>query len=647
MLDTILDRPLANADDYADALHLHRTTFYRQQRQMLRTVAALLAEPAASAGAGQAFSALHQLRAPISDFMGRESELDTLVEAAERGAGHEPRAVIGAIHGMGGVGKTELAFALAHRLRAQFPDAQLVLELRGARETPMTPIEALQAAIRSFAPQEQLPAELDALQQRYRSLLDGKRVLVLLDDARDAAQVRPLVPPVGCLLLVTSRQRWTLPGMASVQLAPLGSDEAPAFLRQLCARLTDAEAAAIAAACDQLPLALRVSGSLLAINPALSAERYIQRLGDARRRLEQLRDPDDALLNVAASLELSYAALEPAAQRLLRQLAVLVADFDTELALATAALPDGMDAEEELHALLRRNVIIYDAARDRWRLHDLVRALALGKLARDEEAATRERYARAALEIARQANRQYLAGGTEMLKALDRFDTERPHIDEVWRWGKDGLGIAEIDKVIVDATLNTYWLGSLRYHPKLERRSQIEMALAAAVRLGQAAEESELLHLSGINEDRLGNIAEAIDFHSRSLEILKTTGDKKNLAKVTVYLAQGYQRLGSPDNSRKALELYKESLKIYEGIENVSHELNTCLNNLGALYNKINELESALYYFGISLTRSMEAHDKIAEARAYCNIANCLRRLGKYDESLALCEKALVIIREL
>jgi hypothetical protein len=141
-------------------------------------------------------SALHQLRAPVGDFVGRAQEIDQLVTALRRSGG----AAISGLRGMGGIGKTELAYVVANQLKPLFPDAQLVVNLRGASTSSLSPEQALQTIIRAFQPEAKLPDELNELKGVYTSVLADKRALILADDAKDAAQVRPLLPPAGCAL---------------------------------------------------------------------------------------------------------------------------------------------------------------------------------------------------------------------------------------------------------------------------------------------------------------------------------------------------------------------------------------------------------------------------------------------------------------
>jgi hypothetical protein len=152
------------------------------------------------------FQPLHQLRAPVGDFVGREQEIDQLIQALTKAGG--AAAAISGVRGMGGIGKTELAYKVADQLKQAFPDAQLVVKLHGA-SSPITPEQALQVVIRAFERETKLPDDLDQLKALYNAVLSGKRVLILADDARDATQVRPLLPPRGCALL---RARSSHPG---------------------------------------------------------------------------------------------------------------------------------------------------------------------------------------------------------------------------------------------------------------------------------------------------------------------------------------------------------------------------------------------------------------------------------------------------
>ena len=328
-------------------------------------------------------TALHQLRAPVGDFVGREPEIDTLINALRR----ENRACIIGISGMGGIGKTELALLVAERLQDDYPDAQFFINLQGTDTNPRSPQEAMAICIRAFlGPEAKLPEEPEQLSHLYRSELSGKRVLLLLDNAADSAQVRPLLPPTGCAVLVTSRQSVALPGMTSLTLHPLTEKEARQLLLEIAPRAEPA-AEQICKLCGYLPLSLRAAGSLLAITPDLDPLDYAAQLQDERSRLERI-GTEGVEIDVAASFNLSYERLASEAARVFRLLSVFPATFDAAAEEVVCA-----DAGHvQLSDLVRRSLVLYDENTKRYRLHDLARLFAHAKLSAEERAVGEETF---------------------------------------------------------------------------------------------------------------------------------------------------------------------------------------------------------------------------------------------------------------
>jgi NB-ARC domain len=243
---------------------------------------------------------LHQLPAPLppNQFVGRHDESRQICDGL-RQAGQQ-QATLLALKGMGGMGKTALAIYVAHQVTDDFPDAQLFLDLRGTTD-PVPPAEAMAAVIRAFDPQVgQLPADPDALEPTYRGALAGKKALLVLDNARDAGQVRPLLPPVGCGLIVTSRYSLdSLDGVQSIALGELSEDEAVNLLRRLVPqRGTDDELKALAELCGYLPLALNVAGSFVKGHANWTLSEY--RVALEKERLTRLKLGDDGAKDVGA-----------------------------------------------------------------------------------------------------------------------------------------------------------------------------------------------------------------------------------------------------------------------------------------------------------------------------------------------------------
>ncbi|MBP0451451.1 winged helix-turn-helix domain-containing protein [Kitasatospora sp. RG8] len=337
------------------------------------------AATAATGAAGQRESrpVAEQLPADASEFTGRRELVRSLVHLVETPSAFAPTIV--AVAGMGGVGKTALAVHVARRVRHRFPDGQLYVNLRGARPDPMDPGAVLVQFLRSLGvPESAVPEQPEERSALYRSLLAQRRVLVVLDDARDLAQLRPLLPgSEHCAVLVTSRSG--LLGLAPtrhVDLDVLEPDESLELLSRIAGRRrVQAEPAAareLLAACCHLPLAIRIVAARSALRPEWSLAAIGTRLADRRRRLAELSVHD---LAVEACFQLSYDQLTPDAAQAFRLLAVpQTADLSLPAAAAALELTEhaALDVLEDLvHAGL-----LESPAPDRYRYHDLLRLFA-------------------------------------------------------------------------------------------------------------------------------------------------------------------------------------------------------------------------------------------------------------------------------
>jgi DNA-binding SARP family transcriptional activator len=343
-----------------------------------------------------------QLPADVIDFTGRKTQLAAvrhLIAAADRSA-----TVLVAITGKAGVGKTTLAVHAAHRLRAQYPDGQLFVNLRGTQTKPLSAADVLARFLRSLGVDHAvIPDDAEERAALYRSLLADRRLLILLDDAACEAQLRPLLPGTpSCAVLVTSRAR--LAGLVGARLVDLDVFE-PDQAVELLARVTGpqriaAEPAAarkIVRLCGFLPLAIRVAGARLSARPHWPLSRLEADLADDNTRLDTLRLGD---LEVRASFALSYGNLEVMARRAFRLLALLeIRDFAPWVTAALLDVPQAraeelMDTLVDLHLL---DVTSRDApGRLRYRFHDLLRVYAREMVTIQEPEASR----RAALERA-------------------------------------------------------------------------------------------------------------------------------------------------------------------------------------------------------------------------------------------------------
>ncbi|WBB58676.1 BTAD domain-containing putative transcriptional regulator [Streptomyces sp. WMMC500] len=326
-----------------------------------------------------------QLPATLPDFTGRGHVVEELGKQLVQ-APHMVMAV-SSVSGIGGVGKTTLAVHVAHAARESFPDGQLYVDLQGWGPSPADPAGVLGSFLRALnVPDADIPETLTERAALYRSVLAGRRVLALLDNARDAAQVRPLLPGTeGCAALITSRARMAhLVGAHHVDLDVMNPDEALLLFTRIVGadRVEPHRGAAmdVVAACGFLPLAIRIAASRLAARRTWTVAVLARKLSDEHRRLDELQVGD---LAVKATFELGYGQLEPEQARAFRLLG-LVDGPDVSLSAAAAVLDRTEDDAEELLEDLVDTSLLESAAPGRYRYHDLLRLFARTCAEREE-----------------------------------------------------------------------------------------------------------------------------------------------------------------------------------------------------------------------------------------------------------------------
>ena len=549
-----------------------------------------------------AFQPLHQLPTPPRDFTGREAELNELLAKMESGG-----VTISGLQGMGGIGKTALALKLAERLAPRYPDAQFFLDLKSVSDTPLVPAEAMAHVIRAYHPTAKLPESETELKPLYQSVLHGQRALLLMDNARDAQQVLPLLPPATCLLLVTSRQHFTLPGLYAKDLNTLPPNEAGQLLLTIAPRI-GAAAETMAKLCGYLPQALRLAASALAEQIDLSPADYLARLEDAQTRLDL----------VEASLSLSYDLLDAETQKCWRRLAVFPDTFDQP---AGAALWEMAvePAQKILSALVKYSLVEWQPQTRRYRLHDLARLFAAKQCPEPERAAGQQRHAEHYATVLSSADDLYLEGGEATQRGLALFDLEWGNIQAGQAWAKQNADKnRQALELCDDYTAWGYMIFDLRQHPR-ERIDWLEAALKAARKLGR--KQSEGWHLGNLGNAyaALGEPRRAIEFYEQRLKIAREIGDRRGEGAAALgNLGLAYADLGEP---RRAIEFYEQALVIDREIGDRRGE-GADLFNLSLAQDQLGERKQAI--------ANAEAALKIREQIEDPNAAKVRRQLEKW-----------------
>jgi tetratricopeptide (TPR) repeat protein len=570
-------------------------------------------------------SALHQLPPPPSDFTGRVAELTELTKRIGQGG-----ATISGLQGQGGVGKTTLALKFAEQLTPRYPDAQFYLDLKGASQQPLSTSDALAHVIRAYHPTAKLPdneAELHAL---YLSVLHDQRALLLMDNAHDAEQVAPLIPPAGCVLLVTSRQHFTLPGLYAQDLDTLPPADAHALLLKIAPRIGE-HADTIAKLCGRLPLALRLAASAIferKLNPA----DYMRRLTDAKQQLKLIE----------ASLTLSYDLLSAELQQRWRTLAVFPATFDAEAAAALWDV-DADTAQDALGELVKYSMLDVNETDARYSLHDLARVFANHRLSDEERRAAQARHAAHYCDVLAKADNFYLQGGAAITRGLALFDTEQTNIQAGQSWAAHH---ADDDDATTRLCARYPEVGAYMLGLRLPPRAQInwlEQALSAARKYNDQYSEICALNNLGLAYSYLGEFRRAIEFHEQVLKIVRELGDRGNEGRVLGNLGIAYKNLGE---LRRATEFYEQQLVIVREIGDRRSE-GDALGNLGVAYKNLGEPQRALEFYKQALTIDLELGYRRGEGTDLWSMSLALDMLGDREQAIAKAEAALRIYEQI
>ncbi len=615
-----------------------------------------------------------QLPADVDGFTGRTQELADLDQllvatAQQTGAagGDSTAAVISAISGTAGVGKTALALRWAHRVRGAYPDGQLYVNLRGYDpDQPVSAGDVLAGFLRALGlAGPEIPLEMEERAAAYRSLLNGRRVLVVLDNAATVEQIRPLLPgTASSLVLVTSRD--SLAGLVArhgarrVNLGPLPAEDAVMLLRALIGRRTDAEpeaAAMLAQQCVRLPLALRVAAELAAARPDTSLAELVTELGDEHRRLELLDAGGDPRTAVRGVFSWSYRHLPADAARMFRLIGLHPGpDLDP---YAAAILADvSLTRAHHLLELLVRAHLIQLTRCNRHSMHDLLRAYAT-YLAAEEDP---EQMRQAALTrlFDHYLNTTATAVDTLVPGSQDRppprmqspttpsvadpatarawLDAERATLVTVTAytaahgWPDHATRLA--------TTVYCYLENGGHY---LDALTVLTYARHAARQTNDASTEARALTNLGLVYFWQARYQQAAEHHDQALALYREIGDHAGEADALTRLGLVYQQQG---HDQQASEHHQQALALFREIGHRDGEANV-LDDIGVAYWHQGRYGPAVEHLEQALALFRELDHRVGEAHALGYLGLVHQRLGHYEQADEHLEQALALFREL
>lgn len=564
----------------------------------------------------------------VPGFAGRDREL-ALLDAILAGAGEHPTALpIVALSGTAGVGKTTLAVHWAHRVAERFPDGQLYVNLRGfdPSGTPLPPAEAVRGFLEALAvPPDRVPAGQEARVGLYRSILAGRRVLVILDNARDAEQVRPLLPGApGCLVVVTSRDQLTglvaVEGARPIALQLLSATESRQLLvRRLGAQCAVTEPGAldeVITHCARLPLALAVVAARAATQPLLPLSGLARELRDAVGGLDAF-DGGDASCDVRSVFSWSYRSLSPHAAQLFRLLGL---HPGAEIAVPAAASLVGVPGPEVVPVLaeLTRAHLVGACAVGRYTLHDLLRAYAAELTLATDTAVARHAALHRVLD-------HYLHTAYGAARLLE------PHREPITLC-PPRPGVVTVP--ITDPGAALAWFAT--------EHVTLTDAVARAADAALATHTWQLAWSITSFSNRRGHWHDQAVVNRVALDAVCRTGDLVGQASSHRGLARAYFRLGRHEDAETHLRravMLAEELGDLPGHARAHHGLATVLEHRRAYVEALRHAEKALALY-------VAAGHGNGQAEALNGVGWCHALMGDYRRSLACAQRALPLLRK-
>jgi tetratricopeptide (TPR) repeat protein len=644
-----------------------------------------------------------QLPTPASNFVGRKAELGQLDSLIKTSKTQPSVAVISAVSGTAGVGKTALAIHWGHSKERRFPDGTLYVNMRGYDpEHAVQPAEALAQLLRALGA-EPIPYSRDERATLFRTMIRDKKMLIVVDNARSADQVRPLLPGVtNSFLIITSRDMMsglvTREGILRIPLDTLSVDEATTLLRQLVGTRAeeDPEATArLAERCAYLPLALRIAGEFVAVRGKSSLSDLVTELAEEQQRLDNFEVADDPQTAIRSVFSWSYGHLPRELQTAFRLIGYSPSRSYDPHDIAAIVAPRPIASHNTVRTFVRAS-LMKEVSHNRFELYDLIReygkelaiatdpendlltsvkrlahhliwhsAVASDQLyttahtpsvsfARDSEAPFKDR---ASMIQWLTAERENLAPMCEWLSkttisslatvlstTTHRFLDANGYYDDEFAIQNYALHVAEQinddeARLAAEMRLGTTFLRVGQTDEALER---YERVIEGRRRTGDTEGEARALGNRGLVLERTGKFQEALEDHQQAVKLHQEAGDDEGLASSYANIGNALESLGRYADS---LDYFTKALTLYVTRGDLAGQGRT-LNNAANVSYRLGKYEEALAGYRESVRIKRTISDRLGEANAQSNVGLTLMSLHRDDEALIELERAKILTDE-
>ncbi|GII32462.1 helix-turn-helix domain-containing protein [Planotetraspora mira] len=600
----------------------------------------------------------------VGDFTGRAAELAWTNDLVHAGA--SPGAAgVGLITGPAGLGKTTFAVRAAHALRTDFPDGVFFLDLFGMSPHSVAAGEALALLLRALGVADhEVPNDVPDRASLYRSALEEKRVLVVLDNAASEEQIRPLLPSGGHgRVLITSRRLLAgLEGVRRLSLGPLPVAEATELLTGILGgrSASDGEPALtqLAQLCGGLPLALRIIGNRLVSRPGWSAAELVARLANEERRLEQLSAGD---LKIANAFGMSYEQLAASARQVFRRLALVPGrDFDAALASVAGGISveDAWDALDELVDL----GLLQDGTSGRYRFHDLVRLFARDRLQAEDAAAERDALIETVtswlLRMATTAGRWFepAYGRPDRLDAdlADLFSPEqadrwlRVNVDN-WLGALRHAASGGLHSAVLDCAESMYWFSDRWMHAPYWQEV-FTLGAEAAAALGDPARQATQMNLlAWVHLIPRDDPETALRYTARAIDLATRSVATTQIASAHHHAGGALRRLGRLDEAIAAETQAARIHKANGDMDRYCHclsALGTCLRDAGSHTEALEQYLDVLALLNDDRSGVTPSVAAFLRPIVLARVGECLGSLGHRGEAIIKLTEAIGLMEQ-